>query len=82
MFNIYLPPEIVDIIADFHDYEKYCKPKHYDLLKGIINDIGDMALIMPSGIHPYIAAQCWGNKNPNNLYTRTIRQWVDHSELT
>lgn len=60
MFNIYLPPEIVDIIADFRDYDKYYKPKHYELLKEIINDIGDMALIMPSGIQPYIAAQCWG----------------------
>ena len=23
---IYLPEEIVNIIADYHDYEKYCKP--------------------------------------------------------
>ena len=42
----YLPDELVDIIVDYVDYEKYCKPQHYDLLQGVINDIGDMASIM------------------------------------
>tara|TARA_Y100001980_G_C14527476_1_gene303093 strand:- start:1102 stop:1377 length:276 start_codon:yes stop_codon:yes gene_type:complete len=55
----YLPCELVDIIADFVDYEKYSKPKHYELLKGVINDIGDMASIMPT-IIPNLVWQCWG----------------------
>ena len=54
-----LPFELVDLIADYHDYDKYCKPQHYELLKGIINDIGDMASIMPT-ISPVLARQCWG----------------------
>ena len=41
----YLPDELVDMIVDYLDYEKYCKPKHYEKLKGVINDIGDMAAI-------------------------------------
>ena len=59
-FNIpHLPTEIVDIIADFRDYEKYYKPQHYELLKGVINNIGDMANLLPS-ITPNMAWQYWG----------------------
>lgn len=57
---IYLPEEIVNIIADYHDYEKYCKPQHYELLKGVINDIGDIAQILDP-IKPCLVRQCWGN---------------------
>tara|TARA_Y100000992_G_scaffold135590_1_gene89645 strand:+ start:20871 stop:21239 length:369 start_codon:yes stop_codon:yes gene_type:complete len=55
----HLPSEIVDIIADFHDYEKYCKPQHYELLKGVINNIGDMACMLPR-ITPHLAWSYWG----------------------
>lgn len=59
-FNIpHLPTEIVDIIADFRDYEKYYKPQHYELLKGVINNIGDMANLLPS-ITPNMTWQYWG----------------------
>ena len=44
----YIPPEIVDLIADYHDYDKYCKPKHQEKFKEVINDIGNMASIMPT----------------------------------
>lgn len=42
----YIPPEIVDLIADYHDYDKYCKPKHQEKFKEVINEIGNMAVIM------------------------------------
>ena len=58
--TIYIPPEIVDMIADYVDYDKYCKPQHYENLKGVINDIGDMAEIMET-IMPHLAWECWGN---------------------
>ncbi len=59
----YLPTELVDIIVDYGDYEKYCKPQHYENLKGVINDIGDMALIQSIDeklLSCYIARECWG----------------------
>lgn len=61
--EVYLPPEIVDIIADYQDYDKYCKPSHIENFKGIINDIGDMAVFQDIEGHnmsPSIAWQCWG----------------------
>lgn len=64
---IYIPEELVNIIADYHDYEKYCKPEHYEKLKGVINDIGDMACIMPDGISPYISSRCWGPKGLSDI---------------
>ena len=58
-----LPYELVDIIADYHDYDKYCKPAHIEKLKEVINDIGDMAAIMEIDNHTIsanLAWQCWG----------------------
>ena len=58
-----LPYELVDIIADYHDYDKYCKPAHIEKLKEVINDIGDMASIMEVNNHTIsanLAWQCWG----------------------
>jgi len=55
----YIPVEIVDLIADYHDYDKYCKPKHQEKFKEVINDIGNMASIMPI-INPVLVWQCWG----------------------
>lgn len=59
----FIPPELVDMIADYHDYDKYCKPAHIEKLKEVINDIGDMAAIMEIDnytIPPNLAWQCWG----------------------
>ncbi len=59
----YLPDELVDMIVDYLDYEKYCKPKHYEKLKGVINDIGDMSSIQcidKKLLSCYIASECWG----------------------
>ena len=61
--QIYIPTEVVDMIADYHDYEKYCKPEHAKKLKEVINNIGDLAALMnteDNNICPNIAWQCWG----------------------
>ena len=58
-FIPYLPEELVNEIADYHNYDKYCKPRHKILLKNILNDIKDMSEIMPR-ISPNLAYQCWG----------------------
>jgi hypothetical protein len=55
----YLPYELVDIIADFVDYEKYYKPHHNKRFKGVINDIENISEFM-TYIIPNIAWQCWG----------------------
>jgi len=62
MFKRYLPVELARMIADYHDYDKYCKPAHLNLLKEVLKDIKDMGAIMPENISPYIAWECWGNK--------------------
>jgi hypothetical protein len=54
-----LPCELIDEIADYHDYDKYCKPEHKILLKNILDNIKDMSEILPT-IIPHIAWQCWG----------------------
>tara|TARA_Y100000992_G_scaffold294341_1_gene253975 strand:+ start:98 stop:469 length:372 start_codon:yes stop_codon:yes gene_type:complete len=56
----YLPNELVYIIVDFLDYEKYYKPQHYELLKGVINNIGDMASTF-SIMQPSLSALLYGN---------------------
>lgn len=56
-----LPFELVDIIADYHDYDKYCKPSHRKLLKHVLKDIKDMGEIM-GRIYPRIVWRCWGNQ--------------------
>ena len=54
-----LPFELVDLIADYHDYNKYCKPDHQILMKNVLGDIKNMSEIMAS-ISPVLAWQCWG----------------------
>ena len=55
-----LPREIIDIIIDFNDYEKYCKPNHKDILLNVLNDIEEMGTSMKI-IFPSTAWQLWGN---------------------
>ena len=40
--RLYLPYEIVDEIADYHDYDKYCKPKHKTLFNKVMKNIVEM----------------------------------------
>ena len=55
-----LPIEIVNEIADYHDYEKYCKPSHQKKFKHVIYDIYMMSEIM-NPISAKIARECWGS---------------------
>ncbi len=62
-----LPIEIVNEIADYHDYEKYFKPIHQKKFKHVIYDIYMMGGIM-NPISAKIARECWGSKITHNLY--------------
>ena len=66
----YLPEELVNEIADYHDYEKYCKPSHVEILQSVLNDIIDMDSIMTT-IAPNIALQCWG------AGSKYLHEWND-----
>ena len=55
----YLPEELVNIIADYHDYEKYYKPFHFKNYQNVMNDIINMGNIMDP-ISAQIAWNCWG----------------------
>ena len=54
-----LPYELIDIIADFHDYKKYCFNDHKEMFREILNDIHSMADIMDP-ICPKLVYECWG----------------------
>lgn len=58
-FLLMLPLEIVDEIADYHDFEKYCKPSHMKRYINVMNDIVSMNEIMEP-ISAKIAKECWG----------------------
>ena len=75
MNNIYLPFELVDMIADYHDYNKYYKPAHNVIYRDVMSDIISMGEIMPR-IMPRIARECWGN-NQGEYYTR---YWQDEDD--
>ena len=71
----YLPIELVNIIADFHDYEKYCKPIHKKIYSMVLNDIINMGDIMNT-ISPIIAKECWGPYKPQ-WFNGTQEEWFD-----
>jgi len=54
-----LPFELIDIIADFHDYKKYCFKSHQEKFREVLGDIHSMSEIM-STIAPRLAYECWG----------------------
>jgi len=78
-YKRYIPDDIVYLIADFHDYEKYCKPSHYENLKYVLKDIIDMAEIMPN-ISPNICIQCWGTRGINEFYHESDEEDYDDFE--
>ena len=79
-FKRYIPYDIVYLIADFHDYEKYCKSSHYENLKYVLKDIIDMAEIMPNGISPNISSQCWGTRGMTGFYHESDEEYQDDFE--
>ncbi len=62
--NTFIPPELVNLIADYHDYEKYCKPNHKKKWKVVLCDIISMGEIMKPTIIPRIARECFGVYKP------------------
>jgi len=55
-----LPIELVRIIADYHDYEKYCLPVHKCNFKSVIEDILIMSEIIKPTLIPSLVYVCWG----------------------
>jgi len=55
-----LPVELVHIIADYHDYEKYCLPSHKRHFRYVIDDIKIMSGIIQPNLSPSLAYLCWG----------------------
>ena len=55
-----IPSEIINMIADYRDYDKYSKPKHKSLFKTVIDDIDSIGSIMEEP-RPTIVHQCWGS---------------------
>jgi len=53
----YIPPELIEIVISFCDYEKYHRKKFLPVLE----DIKQMGTIFVSTIPPYLAYRCWGN---------------------
>ena len=82
----YIPKEIVCLIADYHDYNKYCKPIHKKNLQPVLKDIVDMGKILHP-IYPSIAYQCWNEngwkeyENMVGLYDNNI-EYVDWNLMT
>ena len=86
----YLPEVIVNIIADYHDYEKYCKPFHLTNYQSVMNDIINMGNIMDP-ISAQIAWNCWGpgfkNQNffniletENIVIEEEMEDWINDDE--
>lgn len=60
-----LPRELVDMIADYHDYDKHCKPSHRNNFKLVLEDIVNMSHFQcdEQNISANIALNCWGAKS-------------------
>ena len=77
--NQYLPVELVDLIADYHDYDKYCKPSHSEKLVFVLESIKKMSEVM-NPIMPNIAYMCWGNGWPKDWGTLENHDWDINQE--
>lgn len=55
-----LPEVLVDQIADYHDYNRYCKPQHKLKYSLVMEDIISMSEIIIPTLMPSIAKACWG----------------------
>ena len=72
MFPLYLPYELVDIIADYHDYNKYCKPKHEKLFRVVVGDINLLGNLLKP-IKPYTVWNSWGPPAQRRAHHGLIR---------
>lgn len=86
----YIPEELVDMIADYHDYDKYCKPEHESKFKSVMGDIINMGEVMQP-ISAKIAKECWGpysqmlyneyvwqDDNWLSIHPNTFDEWIDY----
>ena len=57
-----IPRELVDMIADYHDYDKHCKPYHRNNFKLVLDDIVNMSQFQcdEQNMSPVLALTCWG----------------------
>jgi len=72
-----LPFELVDIIADFHDYNKYCFEGHSEKFRDVLDDIHSMAGIMMT-IDPRLAYECWGKGS--SRWEFLVNNWDEYME--
>ena len=72
MFPLYLPYELVDIIADYHDYNKYCKPKHEKLFRVVVGDINLLGNLLKP-IKPHTVWNNWGPPAQRRAHRGFIR---------
>ena len=75
----YIPNEIVDIIADFHDHEKYYKPEHKNRFESVLHDIIKIGETMDP-ISARIAKECWGS-SPTMIYNPQENVWETFVEI-
>ena len=75
-----IPLEIIDLIADYHDYEKYCKPKHQKIYKDVLDDLNNIFKIINGFIPPNIVYTCWGAGWTNYIDTINDNNYYDDIE--
>ena len=68
-----LPEELVNMIADYHDYHKHCKPKHKIQFNMVMNDIITISKVM-NPISPKIVKGCWGFSSTITVYDDNMWQ--------
>lgn len=79
-----IPMEIVDIISDYNDYEKYYKNDHKNgAYMNVLADFADMRYIFSddANIRPSVASQCWGKRNQVNdpfIFYDMIEEDIDN----
>tara|TARA_B100002019_G_C20972591_1_gene451849 strand:- start:232 stop:564 length:333 start_codon:yes stop_codon:yes gene_type:complete len=74
----YIPEELVNIIADYHDYDKYCKPEHQLKFKDVMRDIINMSEVM-NPISAKLVKECWG---PYSQILYNEYMWQDDTWLS
>ena len=67
-----IPREVVDMIADYHDYEKHSRPQHSNNYRLVLEDIKNMSQFQcdEQNMSPVLAFTCWG----------AIRKYVSEQE--
>ena len=78
-----LPIEIIDLIADYHNYEKYSKPKHKLIFNNVLKDLHNIFNILAGdNIPPNLVYICWGNgwnEYNENIYESDIESIDSYS---